>query len=500
MKRFTLSLLGALSICGIATAEDKKAAGKYNILFMISDDLTAEALGSYGNKVCKTPNIDALASEGTLYEKSYCQYPVCGPSRASMMSGYYPDATRMYGYASGRAKIGDERQTWPQYFKDNGYYTARVSKIYHMGVPGDIEKGTDGTDDPASWTARYNSQGPEVFCAGEQLQLVKNPEAKPVSEVTLKGGNTQEICIAEGDDLVHSDGKTAEKASELIRELKDQRFFLAVGFVRPHIPFVAPKKYFDMYPWLEMTPVTKMANDWDDIPKVGINYRTGQGMQLSEKTEKMSLMGYYASTTFMDAQVGKVMQTLKEEGLEDETIVIFTSDHGFHLGEHDFWQKVGLMEESSRVPLIIKVPGQKPVVCNSFTELIDLYPTTAALCGLEIPKNIQGKDLSKTITDGSHKVRDFAFSRNNQGRESYLIRSDKWAFIQHGPNGDAGGQLFNMAKDPKQFNNLYDNPEYAKVVAEHKAKLADKLKEVQTNDLGIDYSAISKKKKKKKKK
>lgn len=498
MKLFTRIAIYSGLLVSLGTAQEavsSKEAGKYNVLFIISDDLTAKALSCYENPVCKTPHIDSIAKTGTRYTNTFCQLPICGPSRASMMTGYYPNATNMFGYSSGRKQIGDKRHTWAQHFKNNGYYTARVSKIYHMGVPGDIEKGTDGTDDPASWTEKFNSKGSEVFCEGKQIQLVNNPEAKPPTEVKIRGGNTQEVCIADGDELLHSDGKTAVKASELIKKHKDKRFFLAVGMVRPHIPFVAPKKYFEMYPWEKMVPEKKWENDWDDIPRAGINYRTGKGMNLSDMTEKMSLQGYYASVTYMDDQVGRILNTLKEEGLEDETIVIFTSDHGFHLGEHDFWQKVGLMDESSRVPMIIKVPGQKAAVCESFTELIDLYPTISSLCGLEIPSNIQGKDISKSILDPTFSVRDFAFCVNKQGGGSFLIRSEKWAYIQHGENAENGAQLYNMEVDSLQVNNLYENPEYAEVVIKQKELLKQKLKDVRTNDLEIDYSKPKKKRK-----
>lgn len=195
---------------------------KPNILFIISDDLTTTAVSSYENSAGYTPNIDRLASEGTRYTKAYCQYPVCGPSRASLMSGYYPHATGTFGYVSGRENIGPDKLMWPQLFMKNGWHTARVSKIFHMGVPIDIEKGSNGTDDEASWNERYNSQGPEWTAEGE-AELVQN---NPYGLLPRKGGNVMTIVKAEGDDLVHSDGKTAQKAAELIRKLKDEPFFL----------------------------------------------------------------------------------------------------------------------------------------------------------------------------------------------------------------------------------------------------------------------------------
>jgi iduronate 2-sulfatase len=455
---------------------------KPNVLFIIADDLTATAVSAYENKACKTPNIDKLASEGVQYSKAYCQYPVCGPSRASFMSGYYPNATTTFGYVSGRENIGPERKTWSQLFKENGYYTARVSKIYHMGVPIDIETGSNGQDDEASWDERYNSQGPEWTAKGEAELVQSNPDRT----IERKGGNVMTIVKADGNDMVHSDGKTAQKASALIREHKNEPFFIAVGFVRPHVPFVAPRPYFDPYPHTEVNLPQKVAGDWHDIPERGINYVTSVNGKMDEEQEKKAIAAYYASVAYMDAQVGKVLATLEQEGLSDNTIVVFTSDHGFHLGEHQFWMKVSLHEESARVPLIIKVPGKKPAICHSFAELVDLYPTISELAGLVTSGNLQGKSLVKTLDKPNKKVRDMVFSVS-QGGKTFLLRTDDWAFIQYNEDASAGMELFDMNKDPKQYTNLASNPEYSKIVSTFQGKLKSKLKEVRTNDLDIDY-------------
>ncbi|MBT6400013.1 MAG: sulfatase, partial [Verrucomicrobia bacterium] len=391
-------------------------AEKPNILFIISDDLTATALSCYGNKVCKTPNIDRLASQGTRFTKAYCQGTYCGPSRASFMSGYYPHAIKMLGYGSPRPAIG-ERATWAQHFKNNGYHTARVSKIFHMGVPGGIEKGTDGADDPASWTERFNSAGPEWKAPGDGETLENNADGRKPGPV---GGNTFVVVEADGDDLVHSDGKTAAKAVELIKQHKGKPFFLGVGFVRPHVPFVAPRKdYTDFLPYAKMQLPPKLKEDWADIPKAGINYKTSKNMKMDVRRQKKAVGGYYASVTFMDRMVGQVLDGLKEAGLDDNTIVIFTSDHGYHLGEHDFWAKVSLHDESAAVPLIIRMPGKKPAVCHSLVELLDLYPTLSNLCGLKVPGRLQGKDISEMMTDPAKEVRSAAFSVNGKG---FLLR------------------------------------------------------------------------------
>ncbi|NQU21433.1 MAG: sulfatase [Candidatus Nealsonbacteria bacterium] len=468
------------TVCAVdsAAARTPTAKQKYNVLFIISDDLTLTATSCYGNKVCQTPNIDRLAARGTRFTHAYCQGTYCGPSRASFMSGYYPHATGALGYSSPRSRIGD-KATWSQHFKNNGYYTARVSKVFHMGVPGGIEQGSDGADDELSWTERFNSQGPEWKAPGDGETLENNPDGKKPAV----GGNTFVVVEADGDDLVHSDGKTAAKAVELIERHKDEPFWLGVGFVRPHVPFVAPRSYFPPFkPYSKMQLPEKIEGDWDDIPKAGINYKTSLNMKMDVRRQKKAIGGYYASVAYVDAQVGKVLDAIEAAGLEDNTIIIFTSDHGFHLGEHDFWAKVSLRDESAGVPLIVSVPGQKPAVCHSLVELLDLYPTIASLCGLEVSGHLQGKDISKMLVDPTHEVRDAAFCVAPM-RKGFLLREQQYAYIQYGEDASAGIELFDTEQDPKQYTNLADSPEHRQVVQRFKAKMAAKLKEVRDNDL-----------------
>ena len=402
------------------------------------------------------------------------------------MSGYYPHATGVLGYTSPRPKIGD-RATWAQHFKNNGYYTARVSKIYHMGVPGGVEIGANpkktnnfnGSDDERSWSERFNRPGPEWKAPGDGETLEGNPDGKR----PVVGGNTFVVVEADGDDLVHSDGKTAKKAVELIHEHRDEPFWLGVGFVRPHVPFVAPRKYYDPFlPYSTMTLPEKMEGDWDDIPKPGINYKTSVNMKMDIRRQKKAVGGYYASVAYMDAQVGKVTTALREAGLEDKTIVIFTSDHGYHLGEHDFWAKVSLRDESAGVPLIVCVPGKPAAVCSSLTELLDLYPTTAKLCGLEVPDRLQGKDVSAMLDDPNATVRDAAFSVAPM-RKGFLLRTDRWSYIQYGEDAKGGIELFDNQNDPKQYNNLAASAEHQDRVVAFKQQLTDKLAELRDNDL-----------------
>ncbi len=453
-------------------------AQNYNVLFIISDDLTAQALSCYGNDVCETPNIDRLAARGTRFTNAYCQGTYCGPSRASFMSGYYPHATGVLGYKSPRPQIGD-RSTWSQHFKRNGYYTARVSKIYHMGVPGGIESGGHGSDDAASWTERFNSPGPEWKAPGNGETLEGNPDGtKPVM-----GGNTFVVIEADGDDLVHSDGRTAQKAVELLKQHRDESFFLGVGFVRPHVPFVAPRPYYEPFlPYDSIHLPPKIKGDWDDIPTPGINYKTSVNMKMDIRRQKKAVGGYYASVRYMDAQVGKVLDALEANGLADKTIVIFTSDHGYHLGEHDFWAKVSLRDESAAVPLIISVPGKRPAVCDSLVELLDLYPTVSRLCGLPVEARLQGIDISAMLDDPTVSVRQAAFSVAPM-RKGFLLREKEWAYMQYEEDASGGVELFDLRHDPRQYTNLAGAPEHQSTVKRFQALLAAKLSSVRNNDL-----------------
>jgi len=478
MKRelytLTFGFLGIMLASPLAAAEAKRP----NVLFIIADDLTATALSCYGNTTCRTPNIDRLAAQGTRFTRAFCNGTYCGPSRASFLSGYYPHATGVLGYTSPRPAIGD-RATWPQHFKNAGYYTARVSKVYHMGVPGGIEEGGDGAEDPASWSERLNSPGPEWKAAGTGETLEGNPDGKK----PVVGGNTFVVVEADGDDLVHSDGKTAAKAVELIQQHADEPFLLAVGFVRPHVPFVAPRKYFELFlPYDKLPLPPKISGDWDDIPRAGINYKTSVNMKMDLRRQQKAVGGYYAAVAFMDALVGKVLDALDQSGQADNTIVIFTSDHGYHLGEHDFWAKVSLRDESAMVPLIIRVPGKQPAVCHSLVELIDLYPTTASLCGLEVPARLQGRDISRMFDDPNVQLRDTAFCVAPSSK-GFLLRDDRWAYLQYTEDASGGIELFDVVSDHKQITNLAGKPEFASVVEAFKAKLARKLRGLRENDL-----------------
>lgn len=452
-----LGFLFILLFTCFSSAEEAKEIK--NVLFLISDDLKASTLGCYGDKIVQTPNIDKLASSGTVFTRAYCQGTACAPSRQSFMFSRYRD------------KVG---VNMGEHFKNNGFYSARCGKIYHMRVPGDIIAGTDGGDVPSSWTEKYNLPGREAHTPGDyaclNLNIFTTDEKDRQSTrmphrmfVTVQyDGND------EGTD--QPDYKSASKAIELLQKHKDERFFLAVGFVRPHYPMVAPRKYFEMYDWEKIKLPEVIENDIDDIPKIGRPGTMNSNNQIGKYPDNQKRMweGYYASTTFMDDQVGRIIDELDRLGLRETTAIVFTSDHGYHLGEHTFWQKSTLHEEVTRVPLIFDVPGYEPSRSDSIVELTDMYPTLAELAGLDIPKNLHGTSLVSVLKDPTATVREAALTHDS----GYALRGKEWAYFRY---NDGNEELYDMKNDPQQFHNLAKNPDYQKVADEWRAKMTARL-------------------------
>jgi len=425
-------LLGA-SLCLSAHAKVK------NILLIVSDDLKADALGCYGNQVAQTPNIDALAEVGTLFENAYCQGTVCRPSRASFMRGRYH---------------GGKEITWGEHFQKNGYSSTRVGKIFHMRVPGDIIPGTDGDDVPECWSAKYNMPGKEAHTPGNYACLNLNKFTTELAgRQSTKMPYRMFVTVDyAGNGSDQPDWKAATKSIELLQSFKkdDQPFFLATGFVRPHYPNVAPEQYFARYPFSQMKLPFVPNGDWDDMPKAGISSSNSKkyGIDKFPDNQKRMWAGYLATVTFMDEQVGRILKTLKELGLDKDTVVFFTSDHGYLLGEHHFWQKGNLREEVTRVPLIMKVPGQKPAKNSSMVELVDMFPTACELTGLPIPKSVQGTSLLPILENPKASVKKTAFSFAGGG---ISMRTPNWSYMRY---KDGSEELYDMKKDPKQFKNL----------------------------------------------
>lgn len=431
-----------------------------NVLFLVSDDLKASVLGCYGDEICDTPNIDSLAERGMVFERAYCQGTWCAPSRLSFMHSRY---------------AGDRGPTLGKHLIDNGFYSARVGKIFHMRVPGDIIAGTDGNDIPETWTEKFNCQGQEAHTPGLYRLLNKNiTGADPDDRQSTRDPHRMFVSVEmENDGSSQPDWKAAEKTIELLKKHRkaEKPFFLATGFVRPHYPNVAPAALFEEYPFTEMPLPKPPEGDLDDIPQPGIGM-TSQSSGIVQYPENIQRMwqAYYATVTFMDAQVGKVLDELDRLGLRDSTAVIFTSDHGYHLGEHHMWQKSNLHEEVVRVPLIISAPGFEAGRSESLSELMDIYPTVCDLVGIENPETVQGESLVPVIEDPKAIVRDAAFSIS---KGSHGIRSQDWAYMRY---KDGSEELYDMKADPKQYTNLVGDPEFSEKKKELSGVLDAKVK------------------------
>jgi len=453
----------------LALATTGLSVEKPNVLFLISDDLNT-ALSGFGHAQCKTPELDKLAERGMRFENMHCQYPVCGASRASLMSGLYPYTNGTLGNAGTLRGNMPDVVTMSQLFRKNGYRVGRVSKIYHMGIPPEILAGTATRDDPRSWDEVFNIKAPEQNAPGEKT----NWSPKNKSSQSFTG------VVAEGDDLAHADGMAASHAIDFLKRHKDKPFFLACGFVRPHVPLVAPAKYFDRYDRDAMIAPVVPENDLEDVPEIIRNYkRNSTSYGVTPELHKGLLEAYYASISYMDAQVGRVLDALQELGLAENTIVVFTSDHGYLLGEHHKFQKQHLFEESTRVPFIVSVPWmnkQHGKATNHITELLDLYPTLADLSGLKAPKSLQGASMVPLLKNPSADewTKDLAFTISRNGGES--IRTHNWRFTHWG-FGSVGMELYDLRNDPGEFTNLAKNPKYNKALKKLKAQLESKRRE-----------------------
>ncbi len=462
MQKIYLPILTMLLVVSTCVAQPEKP----NVLFLISDDLNT-ALSGFGHPQCQTPNLDRLAARGMKFENMHCQYPVCGASRASLMSGLYPYTNLTLGNAGTLRGSMPDVVTLSQSFRKNGYYAARVSKIYHMRIPFEIIEGTADCDDPHSWDETFNVKAPEQNAPGEKT----NWSPKDTGSQTFTG------VVATGGDSDHADGMAADRAIEILNKVDDKPFFLAVGFVRPHVPLVAPKRYFDQYDRESMVAPVVPDGDLDDVPGIIRNYkRNSTTYGVTPELHKGLLQSYYASVSYMDAQVGRVLDALKENGLEDNTIVVFSSDHGYLLGHHNKFQKQHLFEEATRVPFIVSVPWLKDQHGNAaqkITELVDLYPTLTELAGIKPPETIQGTSLTPLLSDpnSSDWKKDHAFTISRSGGES--IRTQQWRYTHWG-FGEKGAELYDLKNDPGEFTNLANNPDYAEVVKKLKKRLIAK--------------------------
>ncbi len=403
---------------------------RYNVLFMIVDDLRP-MLGCYGIEEMHTPNIDRLAERGTLFNRAYCQYPLCNPSRASILTGLRPETTKVHNNAADYEHTVPDAVDIPHYFMEQGYNTYSIGKIKHY---------------PAS---------------------------------TSYAGKPSWIALEVSDDELN-DGITARKSENLLAEIKDELFFLALGFDKPHLPFYAPRKYFDLYnedtfnlPTTSTYPqhapaYAENSIDWfriyRDIP-------SGDEPISDQKTLEL-IRAYAASTSYMDAQVGRVLRQLDDLGLTEKTVIVFCGDHGFHLGEHGTWRKNTLFEIATRSPLIISVPGQQPAQTDALTELVDIYPTLCDACELPISNQLEGLSLIPVIEEPNTPWKTGAISfLSRRGSKSYSLRTDRYRYTEWGPLGKFGYELYDYSVDPNETINVADFPEYSELLQHLRQRL-----------------------------
>jgi len=455
LPRFFFALLFA---AGTLSAQEESPT---NVLFLICDDLNTD-LGCYGHPQVQTPNIDRLAQRGVRFEHAYCQYPLCGPSRASFMTGLYPDQTLIHRNAIYIREHVPNVTTLSQLFRERGYHATRIGKIYHYNVPRHI--GTGGHDDPYSWDHTINPLGRDVKDEPEIFSL------RPGSF-----GGTLSWLAADGTDAEQTDGMIAAEAVEQLEHFGEEGtpFFLAVGLFRPHTPFVAPKKYFDLYPLdeIEVPAVPEGYEDTIPAPAVKSIRRKKEQVDLADDLARQAIQAYYASITFADAQLGKVLDSLEANKLDSNTVVVFTSDHGYHMGEHGHWQKTTLFENAARVPLVISAPGMEAAGATTDcpAEMVDFYPTLAELCGLEAPPHLSGVSLAPVLDDPAAMPRDAALT---QYRSGYSLRTPRYRYTEWGENGADGVELYDHRTDPGEMNNLAGEAEHA----DAEEKLAKRLR------------------------
>ncbi|MSU65834.1 MAG: iduronate-2-sulfatase [Opitutus sp.] len=470
-------LLAAAGVFASSRAFAAQPAPKFNVLFLIADDLNCD-LGSYGVREMKTPNIDKLAARGVRFDSAYCQFPLCSPSRSSFLTGRRPNVTGVRANPIPatspisphfREKI-PTTITLPQLFKQNGIFAARVGKLYHYGVPGDI--GTSSLDDFQSWDQVVNPRGRDREEHDKIFTIQPNVTAPGAS--SQFGGTLSWLADDEGEDIDHTDGIGATEAIKLLERFKRESrpFFLAMGFYRPHTPYVSPKHYFDLYPTAQITLPALGADDRTrPIPLAWASFHAAQD-KLSDDVRRQAIQAYHAATSFMDAQLGRVVDALDRLGLAQNTVIVFTSDHGYHLGDHGLWQKQSLFERSTRVPLIISVPGGKGNgrTARGIVEMVDLYPTIAALTGLQAPDYLDGKNLLPMLDDPTARVKSAAFSQVRRGDngDGFSVRSGQWRYTEwrDGSGKLTGAQLFDEVADPTEAKNLATSPAYAPTVKE----------------------------------
>lgn len=511
-KSISTAIIGSL----ILSFSNLSFSQKKNVLFIAVDDLKPE-LGCYGNSLIKTPNIDRLATRGSVFRQNYCQQAICGPTRASLMTGKRPDYTKVWDLKTLMRDVNPDILTIPQYFWNQGYITTGIGKIYDPRC-------VDSDLDIPSWSLKFRKTEASYFnsaTGSPARNYYQLPETrKKISDyqnyfasLGIKGTALNDsvdkyikpsVESVDVPDDAYVDGANVKIAKELLVDLSKNTtpFFLAVGFARPHLPFCAPKKYWDLYSREEMplAPYQKHAlnspdiayhnsgelqNAYTDIPPLVsfTNYKYGIGLPLDKQKELIH--GYYAAVSYVDAQIGKLLHTLDSLGIAENTVIVLWGDHGWHIGDHDLWCKHTNFEQATRSPLIISVPKMNPGQTNAPTEFVDIFPTLCEVTGLEIPGQLDGKSLVPLMKDPSAKVKDYAVSQYpHEGKMGYSIRTKQYRLTWWMENGFRSNnkfsndlivakELYDYEKDPLETENVVDEENYRSITSDLEKKMWD---------------------------
>ena len=458
-----LFLAAAAPAEGPVAAPSAAPAARRNVLFITADDLRPD-LGCYGHPVVKTPNLDRLAARGVRFDRAYCQYPVCNPSRTSFLTGLRPDSTRVLDNATHFRKHLPDVVTLPQHFRQSGYTAVAMGKIFHRGLT--MEDLRPEMDDPPSWDAAKYFQATPLGLKGEGRNLT--------------GGRVAwcRWLAADGGDEDQPDGQIATEAVRWLEAQAKQAdakpFFLALGFHKPHDPFHAPRKYFDLYP-LNSLPLPP-AGAGEDLPvAIGGGPWKKEFDAFTDAHRREYVRAYYACTSFTDAQVGRVLDALDRLKLADDTVVVFIGDHGFHLGERGWWNKNTLFELSARAPLIVADPGAKAAggATQRLVEFVVLYPTLVDLCALPPPaQRLEGTSFRPLLDDPRRPWKQAAHTQVRRGRvDGRSVRTERWRYTEW-DGGRQGCELYDHDNDPAEQANLAANPAHRATVEELSGLLA----------------------------
>jgi iduronate 2-sulfatase len=422
----------ALLLTVSCTASETRSA-RPNVLLVLADDLSFR-IGLYGEGP-RTPNLERLARRGRRFDRAYCQYPLCSPSRTSLLTGWRPEKTRVWGNLRPPRDLVAGATPLQEHFEAQGYFTARVGKVYHSRF-----------EDEFRWS--------NVVDTYDEV-----PEEGPVAAWGPSGRRDED----------EPDGRAARRTVELLETRREQPFFVAVGFLKPHDPWVVPEKYFGMYPQEAVTPPSVPAGEQV------LGARSGAAVEMPASQERAALSAYFASIAFMDAQLGLILDALDRRKLWDTTVVVFLGDNGFHAGEHRLWGKMTLFEESARVPLVIAAPGlaRPGEATTRLAELVDVYPTLLELCGLPRVEGLAGESLAPLLRNPEARGKTAAFTMrkvgaHRRGLVAQSVRTDRYRYTEW---PEEGPEFYDHQEDPGEHRNLASNPSHVATIRELKAVL-----------------------------